>query len=175
MMQDIATIFLMKPVAKILISTSKPMNASKKLRFKPHNFKKKLKAFAQRLIPLGKLFKPLNNELPRLITTAKQLNAKLLELLLIFETVFLAQIFDMTRPNSFEPVRLLMNPQSLPESSFSKFFLSSPMNRKFLEVKMPSTYLVAFGMKMQINSILRIDPNRNIGTTSVINATSTVI
>src|SRR6266581_7793745 len=165
----------MKPAAKILISTSKPTNVFEKLRFKQHNFEKKSKISVQRLTPLWRLFKPSNNESPPLTTTAKQPNDRLQELLSIFETVSPAQTFDMTRPSSFEPVQLLMNPRLLPESSFGKFFLSSPKNKRFLEIKMPLTYLVAFGTKTRTASILRIDPGRNIGTTSVANATSTVI
>src|SRR6266581_842785 len=117
-MQDIVMISSMKPAEKILTSMSKPTNASEKLRFKLRKFEKKLKVFAQHLTLLWKLSKPSNNESPPFLTTAKRLNAKLQKLLLTFKTVFQAQIFNMTRPSSFEPVQLLMNPRSLPENSF---------------------------------------------------------
>src|SRR6266571_6230798 len=174
-MQHTAMISSMKLTEKILISTSKPMNVSKKLRFKLHKFEKKLKAFAQHLTLLWKLSKPSNNKSLLLSTTARLLNDRQPKPSLTFETVFLARTSDMTHPSSFKPTPLLLVQELSIKNSFNKSFHSFLRNRRFLERRTVTKYLVVFITKTQNDSILRIDPDRNIGTISVANAISTVI
>ncbi len=148
------------------------MNTSKKLCFRPRKSEKKLKTFAQHLTPLWILSTPSNNESTPPLTTVKLPNDKLPELLSTFKTVFLAQTSNMMCSSSFRPMPLPLKQQLSVESSFERFFLSSPMNRRSLAVKMPLKYLVVSGTKTQINLMLHTAPDQTTMTISVTSVTS---